>query len=172
VPYTKGQSPKRIPRFPERTVTLIAALERLSKEHDRASTALQAETLLLQVRLASTRPEHAEPLLNELRGVVRRSEGLVGYPLEPLAEIIGELGGVFGDLQGFPQEAPRIRCRIRCQQFTAASRESRNSTGNRGHFEAGKGLLARVWGSEFGAGAVISRAWGHFGPRTLGGEGR
>lgn len=87
--------------FPERTATLTTALERLSKEQDRASTALQARTHLLQVRLAATPPNQADPILHELRDVVCLSEGLVGYPLEPLAEIVGELGGVLGDLQAY-----------------------------------------------------------------------
>ena len=81
-----------------RTATLTAALERLSQEHHRASTALQARTLL-PARAACLDPAGpAEPILHELENVVGRSEGLVGYPLQPLAEIVGELGEVLGDL--------------------------------------------------------------------------
>ena len=87
--------------FPARTARLTAALERLSQEHHRASTALQARTLLLHVRLALTRQDRAAPILQELKDVVRRSEGLVGYPLQPLGAIVGELGGVFGDLPAY-----------------------------------------------------------------------
>ena len=86
---------------PARTARLTAALERLSQEHHRASTALQARTLLLHVRLALTRQDRAAPILQELKDVVRRSEGLVGYPLQPLGAIVGELGGVFGDLPAY-----------------------------------------------------------------------
>lgn len=81
----------------EHTAVLTEALERLRKEHDRPSTALQARTLLLQMRLAATPPDRADAILRELTEVVRQCEGLVGYPLEPLAEVIGEIGGVFGE---------------------------------------------------------------------------
>jgi hypothetical protein len=83
-------------RLVKRRNTLINALKRLEKEHERPSTALQARTLRLQMRLASTLPENADPILRELRNVVRQSEGLVGYPLEPLAAIVGEMGFAFG----------------------------------------------------------------------------
>ncbi len=79
-----------------RTEFLVAELERLRNEKDRPSTALQAETLLHQVgmlrRMAANEPLDDE--LRSLRDVVLRSEGLVGYPLEPLVEILTEIGEV------------------------------------------------------------------------------
>lgn len=78
------------------TESLIDELERLSEEKDRPSTALQAETLLrevnLSLRLAADQPLDDE--LRSLRDIVLRSEGLVGYPLEPLVESLTELGQV------------------------------------------------------------------------------
>jgi tetratricopeptide (TPR) repeat protein len=78
------------------TESLRAELERLSGEKDRPSTALQAETLLHEVnlglRLAVGQPIDDE--LRALRNIVLRSEGLVGYPLEPLVESLTELGQV------------------------------------------------------------------------------
>jgi hypothetical protein len=84
-------------RLAQHTETLTESLTRLSKEHDRASTALQARTLLLQTRLLLTAAGRADAVLRELTDVVRKAEGLVGFPLEPLAEIISELGRVFGE---------------------------------------------------------------------------
>ena len=79
-----------------RTESLVSELERLQDEKDRPSTALQAETLLHQAgmarRLAADEPLDEE--LRSLRDVVLRSEGLVGYPLEPLVEGLTEIGGV------------------------------------------------------------------------------
>jgi tetratricopeptide (TPR) repeat protein len=84
------------PSWSVRTESLVAELERLRGEKDRPSTALQAETLLYQVgmmrRLAADEPFDDE--LCSLRDVVLRSEGLVGYPLEPLAEILTEVSEV------------------------------------------------------------------------------
>jgi len=77
-----------------RTDTLTQALERLSKEKNRASTALQAQTLSLQVQLylRIARDEPVEPALHDLQCVVRQCEGLVGYPLESLSNTVIELG--------------------------------------------------------------------------------
>lgn len=79
----------------QRTHTLSAALKRLSKEEGRPSTTLHARTLQLQLRLISAPAGGAEPVLRELRKVVLESEGLVGYPLEPLVEVLTEIGHAF-----------------------------------------------------------------------------
>ena len=84
--------------FPEqavielRTSTLGTALQRLSEEQGRPSTALQARTLLLLMRLVEAAPHPPDDVFEALAEVVRESEGLVGYPLEPLVQILTELG--------------------------------------------------------------------------------
>lgn len=89
--------------LPQRTNTLTASLKRLSQEHDRLSTALQARTLLLKMRLASIPTEDADPILREIIDVVEQSESLVGYPLESLAEIVTELGFALGELPTYEE---------------------------------------------------------------------
>lgn len=76
------------------TEHLIAELERLRSEKDRPSTALQAETLLLEVQLTRSHAsgEPFEDVLRSLKNVVLRSEGLVGYPLDPLVKTLVEIG--------------------------------------------------------------------------------
>jgi hypothetical protein len=80
--------------FQVQTDTLIKELERLSEEKNRPSTALQCQTLLLEVqlnlKLASQEPIGA--ILRDLQDVIRQCAGLVGYPLEPQVEILTELG--------------------------------------------------------------------------------
>ena len=82
--------------YATRTETLIAELNRLREEEDRPSTSLQAETFLLEVelsrRLSSEKP--FDDVLLSLKEVVGRSAGLVGYPLEPLVEVLTEVGEV------------------------------------------------------------------------------
>lgn len=80
--------------YTEHTDFLVGELERLCDEEDRPSTALQAETLLHQVGI-TRRLAAGEPLdekLRSLQDVVLRSEGLVGYPLEPLVNVLTEIG--------------------------------------------------------------------------------
>ncbi|HXT17128.1 MAG TPA: hypothetical protein VN706_15910 [Gemmatimonadaceae bacterium] len=81
----------------QHTTVLTESLTRLTKETERPSTALQARTFLLKVRLLTSPSDRADPILRELTDVVRKAEGLVGYPLEPLAEIVAELGNIFGE---------------------------------------------------------------------------
>jgi tetratricopeptide (TPR) repeat protein len=71
---------------------LTAALTRLSKEEGRLSTTLHARTLLLQMRLITSVRGDVEPVLREMGKVVRQAEGLVGYPFEPLVEVLTQLG--------------------------------------------------------------------------------
>lgn len=80
--------------FQAHTDTLTKELGRLSEEKARPSTALQAKTLLLELQLTVSIAceEPVEATLRDLQEVVRQCEGLVGYPLESLANIVIELG--------------------------------------------------------------------------------
>ena len=77
-----------------RTDTLTKELKRLCEEKHRPSTALQARTSLLMIklnrRIATQKP--IDSVLRDLQEMVRQGEGLVGYPLEPLIELLTELG--------------------------------------------------------------------------------
>jgi tetratricopeptide (TPR) repeat protein len=88
-----GYLPPDDAAVPQRAQILTSALERLSNEEGRPSNTLHARTLLLQMRLTSSGGQNVEPTLRELAQVVREAEGLVGYPLEPLVEVLTELGG-------------------------------------------------------------------------------
>ena len=80
--------------FQARTDTLTGELERLSQEENRPSTALQAQTILLEIqlvlKLASQEP--LDTVLHDLQDVIRQGAGLAGYPIEPQVEILTELG--------------------------------------------------------------------------------
>ncbi|GEM_PF-3834628 len=74
-------------------------LEELSELNDRPSSALHARSLSLVGRLVSGAECHAE-IFSEIQDVIKRAEGLLGFPLEPLADIIIELGRYYdGDQQ-------------------------------------------------------------------------
>jgi tetratricopeptide (TPR) repeat protein len=76
------------------TDLLITELSRLSKEIDRPSTSLEAETILIQVEMMRCLSER-NPLDESLRKmcrVVQRSEGLIGYPLGQLVASLTEIG--------------------------------------------------------------------------------
>lgn len=79
-----------------RAMDLLAALDRLALEQERPSTALQARTLGLLVKLVLAQPDAIDLILHELDAVILDSESLVGYPLEPLVQILTELGKVLG----------------------------------------------------------------------------
>ncbi len=82
----------------ERYLTLTAELERLAKEQGRPSTALQAEALALTVQLMHRLPD-VDGILTQFEKLIRNCEGLVGFPLEPLVQILTEVGSL---LEGRP----------------------------------------------------------------------
>ena len=120
--------------FNERTSVLASELERLSQESSRPSTALQAKSLRLLMKILTLMPD-VDDVLRDLRQVVLDSEGLIGYPLEPLVEILMELGSYLTDRQSFEDlfetvleisarrkgevESARIRLRRGAQQLHA-----------------------------------------------------
>ncbi|MBI5656421.1 MAG: hypothetical protein HZC44_06210 [Geobacter sp.] len=87
----------------ERTTPLTAEWQRLSKEEGRLSTALQARSQLLLMQMTMALPSVPDSILEELQEVVRQSEGLVGFPLEPLARVLIESGNVIGCLPAYEE---------------------------------------------------------------------
>lgn len=89
-----GQFLDEVTLFQTRTDTLLEELERLSKEENRPSTSLQAKTLSLQIHLAlkQYKKEPVDDILISLQEVIQQAEKYPGYPLEPLVEILTELG--------------------------------------------------------------------------------
>jgi hypothetical protein len=88
-----------------RTETLTNKLLTLSQQEERPSAVLHARSLLLQIQLFLNLDANksVEPVLREFREVVRNCEGLAGFPLEPLAEILLELGDFLGDLPAYDE---------------------------------------------------------------------
>jgi hypothetical protein len=89
----------------KRTLTLTGELRELSQQEERPSAVLHARSLLLQIQLFLNLDAKisAEPVLREFREVVRNCEGLAGFPLEPLADILIELGDFLGDLPAYQE---------------------------------------------------------------------
>lgn len=88
-----------------RTATLVAELERLAQEVARPSTALQAETFLLNINLARqiASGSSPEPVLRDLAQIVRRARGLTGFPLDTIVQSVTQLGEVLGDAPGYDE---------------------------------------------------------------------
>ena len=84
-------------KLQDHTDALTRELERLAEDQERPTAALQARTLRLRMRLVSTAPHDVDPVLREVQDVVNQCQGMVGYPLEPLIEIVKELGEFIGD---------------------------------------------------------------------------
>lgn len=90
-------------RIEERTATLTAEWERLREEEGRLSTALQARSQLLLMQMTCALPAVPDSILEELLDVVKKSEGLVGFPLDPLVKIVIESGGMIGNLPAYDE---------------------------------------------------------------------
>lgn len=81
-----------------RTALIEKELDKLAQHAEQPSTALQGRTLKLLVNLllALRTAAGVEQILADMNDVLKECEGLVGYPFEPFAEIIAELGQVLG----------------------------------------------------------------------------
>ena len=86
-----------------RTGRLTEELDRLAQLPDRPSTVLQAKSLRLHIQFNLDFPDRVDPVLSELGDVIRQCEGLVGYPLRPLVEVLVEFGKVGGDRPAYNQ---------------------------------------------------------------------
>jgi len=99
----RGELTSKTVSLTERTERLKNNLKQLKAEEGRPSTSLWARSLLLQVRLLMTPPDEQVDLLQEFEEVILESEGLVGFPLEKLLQILEELGDLFGDRESYDE---------------------------------------------------------------------
>lgn len=88
----------------ERTQILHENLERLTKIEDRPSVALQARTLGLIMKLTVRLKSDAvnlDDVYVELTEVINTADGLVGFPLRSLVEVLELVGNVVADSVAF-----------------------------------------------------------------------
>ena len=86
-----------------RTVTLAQNLERLSRQEHLPTAALQARSMLLIQHLGVTMPNPPESVITGLKKVIEESRGMIGFPLEPLATMIIEMGDFLSDLESYDE---------------------------------------------------------------------
>jgi len=101
----RGKLERGRAKVAKRTATLLKELDRLRRQEDQPSAALQARALQLMVKLSLALAANGpiEPILPEFQEVVRSCEGLIGFPLEPLIKILTELGKHFGELPAYDE---------------------------------------------------------------------
>ncbi|WP_420125723.1 hypothetical protein [Longimicrobium sp.] len=90
-------------KYRQRTHVVTDELSRLSREDERPSTALQAQTLLAMIQLVRSPVNKADPILRKLKSVIERSVGLVGYPLAQLLEILTEVGPMYATCPAYEE---------------------------------------------------------------------
>ncbi|GEP43098.1 hypothetical protein [Brevifollis gellanilyticus] len=79
------------------TRNLTDLLCRLAQEDEKPSSALQAETLILLMNSTLAARDLEDGWFQKATDVIDRSAGLVGFPFEPLVQILTELGKLVGD---------------------------------------------------------------------------
>jgi len=99
----RGSLDKAEAKLDTRASLLAAELERLRTQNDRPSTALQAETSGLLMQFMLCRPKERDPVLQAFERVIRLSKGLLGFPLEPLLDVLTDMGDVVGDSPAYNQ---------------------------------------------------------------------
>ena len=126
-----------------RTENLTAELERLSEFQDRPEAALQARTLLLRMKLVSSASDDLDQVLHELQVVVRQCKGMVGYPLEPLIEIVKELGTLMGDRPAY-EELFETAVEVTSEREGEVANFVQKEGAAGGNFKAAGSVFARV----------------------------
>lgn len=101
----RGKLDKRLATVSSRTALLCGELDRLSRDAGQPSAALHARTLQFQMRLilGFAKGRSMDGVLREFQKVVGRCEGLAGFPVEHLVEVLAELGEPLGGLPAYDQ---------------------------------------------------------------------
>lgn len=94
--------------FDKRTKRLLAALDAAAEDTNRPSSALDAEGLAIQMRLTMATPKQMNDHLVRLRGVIERSAGLLGFPMDVWIQMITNLGQALGHLPAYDELHDRV----------------------------------------------------------------
>jgi hypothetical protein len=86
-----------------RTKTLADELARFSQDESRLSAALQARSMRLMVELLLSAKNDPAPVLRQLKEVIESCGPLIGFALQPLVEILTEIGNVLGDSPAYDE---------------------------------------------------------------------
>ena len=88
-----------------RTNSLNHQLEELSNDMNAPSASLHAKALLLQMELGLKlrSGEPIDPLMQEFKDVLIRTEGFVGFPFRPIADFIVKMGDLLQDVTGYDE---------------------------------------------------------------------
>lgn len=97
-----------VAKLGDRTRTLAAELDRMKHQPEKASAALQAETLHLLMDLLMCPLEKSDPLLKQFENIFERCEGLVGFPLEPIVQILIEFGDFLNERPAYERLHEKI----------------------------------------------------------------
>lgn len=146
----RGQMDASTVKLDIRTKTLKSELDRLAADDTRLNNSLLARTdrLLMELPHAADDAELLDSILQELQDIMIATEGLIAYPVEPVARIIRELGDVLPDSERYDE----------LFEITLSMMERRASAG-----EAGRALLERGYqklerGKTYDAIRVLGRA--------------
>lgn len=125
-----GQLDEAAGDLPQRTTTLVSALEKLASDNSRPNNSLWARTQLLLMKMSSAanKPDDIPAVLQDFIRTLQTAEGLIAYPFEPISRIVEELGQWLGDSADYDELL---------EQVVAVTRK------RVGEREAGRMLLAR-----------------------------
>ncbi len=85
------------------TEVLVAELNRFAAYGSRPSAALQARTMRLMVELLRTKLGESESIFEQLKEVIQTCECSIGFPLEPLVQVLTTIGSGFGNSNAFDE---------------------------------------------------------------------
>lgn len=78
-----------------KTIALAGALTEISVREDLPNGSLRARSMLAVQQIAHTLPDPPESVFEQLRTIIQESDGLIGFPVEPLIASLTEVGQFF-----------------------------------------------------------------------------
>lgn len=133
-----------------RTITVHNELDRLASDERRPNNALQAKTnrLFIDLTEAMVQKKSIDPILENLKDVLKRSEGLLEYPITPTIKIIQELGDILTDIPKYDE----------LLEVVIEVAEKRTSEGKAGQILLERGMQKIRSGKNYDAIKLIGRA--------------
>lgn len=89
--------------YEEKSLRLSAELDRIASQEDRPSSVAQAKTMkiLISIFRAGPSSKDLESLLDELAVLITEAEGLAGYPMLQLVNLLVELEDMLDEIPGY-----------------------------------------------------------------------
>lgn len=102
-----GQFDRNELKVESRAIKIAEALQRLALDDTKPSAALHARTLLLFQKLYFSPPDYRDEIFSQLELILEECNGMIGFPVESIIELVIELGRGAADSPAYERLAEK-----------------------------------------------------------------